>query len=396
MQKRRAHLPTLPFLLLVAALLASSAASCRKKAPSAPSAPAEESAAEPASQPQEPAGGELETLRSRVSELEAELAGLERKLVSPSSTVQGRLMGQLDSLDGPGLYRTMKKSLLAGEEGHQELLEFFAACDKEHEKILTLTHDSRLVFALLRLVAHYPAETAALCAYMIHNTREQTDSFIRREIYNFLPVFLNYHGNKYPELRQLLKDDIVFQLQKGGDYLYKLMLAMRDLQFKPPIESMLPILYNNEKRALHGAVIAHLAGRGDEGLQALIKFTEAADEGARQSVSQALKYIVDIDAGGRKGLADRFLEHENPVIRLSATFYYFRHPRKAVDYERALGYLNSEITVAQQSLMLGQLKRNSPVIYQALVKDPGKVKAEKARAILEKAARKEKEAADEG
>ena len=119
------------------------------------------------------------------------------------------------------MYTAMEKRLLGEEKGHQELLQFFIACDQEHEKILTLTHDSRLVFAMLRLVALYPGETAALCAYMIRNTREQTGSFVRREIYNFLPVFLNYHRGKYPELRQLLKEAIVVQLQKGGDYLSK-------------------------------------------------------------------------------------------------------------------------------------------------------------------------------
>jgi len=345
--------------------------------------------------PKEPP--ELEKLRSRAAALEAQLASLVEKNTPPAGGAQAALMGHLDSIDGPGMYKAMKKRLLGEEQGHQELLQFFIACDQEHEKMLTLTHDPRLVFAMLRLVALYPGETAALCAYMIRNTRERTGSFIRREIYNFLPVFLNYHRGKYPALRQLLKEDIVFQLQKGGDYLYKLMLAMRDLQFKPPVESMLPILYSEEKRSSHGAALSHLAGRGDEGLQAIIKFVEEGGEGLQQSVSQALKHIVDLDAAGRKGLAMRFVEHKNPAIRKAATFYYFGHPREPADFERALGYLNSEVTVAQQTLILGKLKRNSPAIYQQLIKESGKVRAEKAKAILEKAAaRAKKEAGDEG
>ncbi len=340
---------------------------------------------------------ELERLRARAAVLEAQLASLAGKNTPPADDASAVLMGHLDSLNGPGMYTAMEKRLLGEEKGHQELLQFFIACDQEHEKILTLTHDSRLVFAMLRLVALYPGETAALCAYMIRNTREQTGSFVRREIYNFLPVFLNYHRGKYPELRQLLKEDIVFQLQKGGDYLYKLMLAMRDLQFKPPVDSMRPILYSEEKRSLHGAVLSHLAGRGDEGLQAILKFVEEGGDGLQQSVSQALKHIVDLDAAGRKGLALRFVEHQEPAIRKAATFYYFGHPREPADFERALGYLNSEVTVAQQTLIIGKLKRNSPAIYQQLIQESGKVRAEKAKAILEKAAaRAKKEAGDDG
>ncbi len=394
MHERCDRFKTIGAIFTAAALLALTAGSCSRKTPPSAS-PSQEEASPAAKEPVETA--ELEQLRVRAAALEAQLASLADKNTPPADDASAVLMGHLDNLNGPGMYTAMEKRLLGEEKDHRELLQFFIACDQEHEKILTLTHDSRLVFAMLRLVALYPGETAALCAYMIRNTREQTGSFVRREIYNFLPVFLNYHRGKYPELRRLLKEDIVFQLQKGGDYLYKLMLAMRDLQFKPPVDSMLPILYSEEKRSLHGAVLSHLASRGDEGLQAILKFVEEGGDGLQQSVSQALKHIVDLDAAGRRGLALRFVEHQEPAIRKAATFYYFGHPREPADFERALGYLNSEVTVAQQTLIIGKLKRNSPAIYQQLIKESGKVRAEKAKAILEKAAaRAKKEAGNEG
>jgi len=382
--------------IALAAALALTASSCSRKPPPAAlkSSPGTEKK-EPAASATEQA--ELEALRIKAAALEAQFAGLETKEPAPPGTVPQKLMGHLDKLDGQGLYRTMEERLLGGEDGHRDLLEFLLACDQDRDKLLTLVHDSRLVFALLRLVARYPGETADFSGYLIRNTRAVPDSFIRREIYNFLPVFLNYHRGKYPELRQLLKEDIVFQLKAGGEYLYKLTLAMRDLQFKPPIEAMEPILHNLKSQTSHGVVIAHLAGRGDEGLQALVRFVEKSGDSSHQSVSQALIRIIDVDALGRKGLARRFIEHKDPVLRKTATFHYFRHPRELVDYERALGYLNSEVTVAQQTLIIGQLKRKSPLIYQELLKEVGKVKAEKARAILEKAAsRARKEAGDEG
>ena len=377
-----------PVVVLVAGLLfAGGAASCRKKAPPV-AAPAVQPGPPPATQDE---AAELEALRKREQELEALLAGL--KAASGKSTIRQRLMGQLDSLDGRGMYSTVEEQLLRGEDGFRELLGFFRACDEEREKILTLTHDPHMVFPLLRLVARHPDPVAGFCQYMIRNTRDNPGSFIRREIYNFLPVFLNYHRGRYPELRQLLKEDIVYQLTRGGKYLYKMSLAMRDLQFKPPIGAMLPILYNLKEPAPHGLVMSHLAGRGEEGLEALVKFVEESGNSSHPSVSQVMVYIFKIAESGRKDLARQFLEHKDPAIRLTATFHYFRYPREPADFQRALDLLNSDVTVAQRILLLGYLKRKSPAIYTKLLEDPSRVTAPKARAKLEK--EKAKEAANE-
>ena len=385
---KRSRFYTHPALVLaVGALLTLGGASCRKKAPPV-AAPAGAAASPPGSQVE---AEELETLRKREQELEAVLAGLEGAPGKP--TIRQKLMGQLDSLDGRALYRTVEGQLQRGEEGFRELLGFFIACDDEHEKILTLVHDPHTVFPLLRLVARYPDQTAELCRYMIRNTRDNPASFIRREIYNFLPVFLNYHRGRYPELRQLLKEDMVYQMTKGGEYLYKMSLAMRDLQFKPPIGAMLPILYNLKKPAPHGLVMSHLAGRGEEGLKALVKFVEESGNSSHPSVSQVLIYIFKIAESGRKELAQQFLEHKDPAIRRTATFHYFRYSREVAEFQRALELLNSDVTVAQRILLLGFLKRKSPAIYTKLLEDPSLVTAPKARAKLEK--EKAKEAADE-
>ncbi|MEE3199188.1 MAG: hypothetical protein VX254_04080 [Planctomycetota bacterium] len=375
-------------VVLVAGLLfAGGASSCRKKAPPV-AAPAVPPGPPPATQDE---AEELEALRKREQELETLLAGL--KAAPGKSTIRQRLMGQLDSLDGRGMYSTVEEQLLRGEGGFRELLGFFRACDEERAKILTLTHDPHMVFPLLRLVARHPSPVAGFCQYMIRNTRDNPGSFIRREIYNFLPVFLNYHQGRYPELRQLLKEDIVYQLTKGGKYLYKMSLAMRDLQFKPPIGAMLPILYNLKEPAPHGLVMSHLAGRGEEGLEALVKFVEESGNSSHPSVSQVMVYIFKIAESGRKDLARQFLEHKDPAIRLTATFHYFRYPREPADFQRALDLLNSDVTVAQRILLLGYLKRKSPAIYTKLLEDPSRVTAPKARAKLEK--EKAKEAANE-
>jgi hypothetical protein len=384
----RARFYTQSVVTLVAGLLlACGVASCRKKSPPM-AAPAGPAGSTPASRAET---DELEALRKREKELEALLAGLET--AAGKTTIRQKLMEELDGLDGRGMYSTVEEQMLKGQEGFRELLDFFLACDEHHEKILTLTHDPHMVFPLLRLVARYPDQTAELCQYMIRNTRDKPGSFIRREIYNFLPVFLNYHRGRYPGLRQLLKEDIVYQLTRGGKYLYKMSLAMRDLQFKPPIGAMLPILYNLKEPAPHGLVMSHLAGRGEEGLEALVKFVEESGNSSHPSISQVMVYIFKMAESGRKDLAQQFLEHKDPAIRRTATFHYFRYSRELADFQRALGLLNSDVTVAQRILLLGFLKRKSPAIYSRLLEDPSLVTAPKARAKLEK--EKAKEAANE-
>lgn len=374
--------------LSAALLLLSGAVSCRRKAPPAPLPGGSPSA------PQAQTAG-FEALREREKELQALLAELKEETASAQTTTREELMECLERLDGKGMYSTLEGQLLKGEGGYRELLGFFVACDDEHEKILTLAHDPHMVFPLLRLVARYPDQAAGLCAHMIRNTRENPATFIRREIYNFLPVFLNYHRGRYPELRQLLKEDIVYQLTRGGKYLYKMSLAMRDLQFKPPVEALLPILYNLKEPAPHGLVMSHLAGRGEEGFAALVRFVEESGNSSHPSVSQVLIHIFNIAEAGRKDVAKQFLEHKDPAIRRTATFHYFRYPREAADLQRALDLLNADVTVAQRILLLGFLERKSPAIYSGLLGDPSRVTAPKARAKLEKAALQlKKEAAD--
>ncbi|MFP6738302.1 MAG: hypothetical protein VCD34_06135, partial [Planctomycetota bacterium] len=147
----RARFYTHSVVTLVAGLLlACGVASCRKKSPPM-AAPAGPAGSTPASRAET---DELEALRKREKELEALLAGLET--AAGKTTIRQKLMEELDGLDGRGMYSTVEEQMLKGQEGFRELLDFFLACDDQHEKILTLTHDPHMVFPLLRLVARYP------------------------------------------------------------------------------------------------------------------------------------------------------------------------------------------------------------------------------------------------
>ncbi|MCH2580090.1 MAG: hypothetical protein MK133_02705, partial [Planctomycetes bacterium] len=117
--------------LVAGLLLACGVASCRKKSPPPPAPVGPAGSTPPVSRAET---DELDALRKREKELEALLAGLET--AAGKTTIRQKLMEELDSLDGRGLYLTVEGQMLKGQEGFRELLGFFHACDDQHEKIL--------------------------------------------------------------------------------------------------------------------------------------------------------------------------------------------------------------------------------------------------------------------
>ncbi|MCZ6795717.1 MAG: hypothetical protein O7J95_19090, partial [Planctomycetota bacterium] len=210
---------------------------------------------------------EVRALESRVEELEKSLRAIEA--TAPAGTARlpdvATLFEILGRLDGPAMFRTLETLLLSGEDGFSVIHQFLHEADLDRPRILTLTHDPQLVFGLLRLVGLHVAEVAELSAYLMDATARRPQSFIRREIFNFLPVFLNHHRGRFPELRRRLEEDIVQQLEMGGDYLYKVSLAIRDLEFQPPVEPLEGILRDPARAENHGTICDYLARGGPDG-----------------------------------------------------------------------------------------------------------------------------------
>ncbi len=321
------------------------------------------------------------------------LGAAQEPVKPPSSAAAGQsgalpdvkaLMGHLEELDGPAMHHGMDQLILAGEPGFAILHRFLDDADIDHPKILKLTHDPQMIFAMLRVGAQRPDETAKLFQYLIRVTKPKPESFIRREIYNFLPVFLNHHVGKYAEARRDLEEDILYQLEKGGEYNYKVFIAMKDIGFFPPCEKFLPMLKNPGFTLLHSPLVQYLGGRKAEGMKVLLQHAMEAPSAEHPSVRDALLQIASMETDGGPRALLPLLESPNLSLRSVATRAYFNSTRGPEALELVIRYLSSSDELKQKRVLVSLLSRKNEKLLALLQADPARVSDPAVRELLAK------------
>jgi hypothetical protein len=294
------------------------------------------------------------------------------------------LMGHFGRGDSHGLEAAMLELLFAGEPGWEVIHRFLQHCDVEREKILALTHERAFVYPLLRVIAREPDVVAKFTIYLLKATRETTASFVRRELYNFVPVFLNFHKGRYVELKEAIQDDIVYQLEQGGDWIYKISLALPNLRFDPPVESYLPCLLDAERARDHEIAIRMMLRHGERGLQTLMKFFDSKTKSPR-TISVAVGHVMKLekDKKGSPHVA-QLLADEDPVVKRSAYINYFVYPRGNEDVPLVLKFLNSNVDVKFRQIFLGNLRSKNPDVMIAVAPRSAEITDEGLRKLVGK------------
>jgi len=357
----------------------------------------------PGSAPPEASGtasGIIERLQGKLCEarlghiasIRAAMAAAPPALPSSALPDVASLMEALVRRDGKALHSLCEPLLVRGPEGYAVLHAFFHAADVEHEKILTLTHDPQLLYALLRLTAVHPERIAELSRYLMRVTRDRPQSFIRREIYNFVPVFLKHHEGCFPELWKELEEDMVFQIESGAQYLHKVLYAMRELRFEPPDGAYLKLLESPRGQVAHPPAIAHLAARGPDGLRILAQHVKESKDAASPTVRLALRSIGEkestndpvLPVGGTPAstILAPFLVDPRPEVRRAAREGYFSRPRGAEAATRALEYLEAEDDARARTILLSLIRRHSPEMIAVLKERAGDVRDPNLKEIL--------------
>ncbi len=346
-------------------------------------------------QPQEEPGGadtknrspaieqlDLAALEARVSELETQLRD---RGVTPLADVE-TMMDLLDRHDGAKLSHEFERLLLLGPKGHAVLFDFFHACDLDRPKMLKLTHHPQTVLAMLQVITGHPDEVVKLVYDLLDRTAEIPESFIRREMFNFVPVLLAHHEGKYPKLAERLKEEIELQLRSGGEWMYKTMLAAEILEYEPPVDAFEGILGDLEKRAFHAMIIDHLSGRGADGLEAIYRYVDATPPEGSPAVGRALTKIATLE-----GTSDRFaryLHDDRSSVRLAALTIYFREERAGSDVELARDFLESEAPKGMKRALLRVLRRANAALVASLVEARDNLTHAEAREILDAEAKR--------
>ena len=332
-------------------------------AASSESAPAESteplpSASSASGGPREPTAGD------------AEMAALEAELVSlhgdgtPLPDV-ATLHARLEVHDGRGMTKDIETLLFAGEKGFAVIREFLHECDVDRPKMLDLTHHPQMLFAMLRCTALFPDRIVEMSRYLMRVTRPTPGSFIRREIFNFVPVFLGFHEGRYPELRRELIAEIDFQFENGGAWIGKLLIANEDLSYTPPLSSVMKTIEKPHDPPDRDFAIKYVGSRGSEGLDALAAWVNGTPE-VNSNLAQAMRMVADDDAKSGANRYATFFEHVDENIRDAATIIYFEFPRELDSLQRVIEFLNSAANDRKKSRLLQNVRYRSPEVFAGL------------------------------
>ena len=292
------------------------------------------------------------------------------------------LMALFDKRDGRTMSIEIEKLLHAGRTGWEVIYKFFDRCDKEDPKILTLAHDAQLTYGLVRVVHLFPRKTGEFIAYLMKATESQKDSFIRREIFNFLPQFLRFHEGEFSTLRENLTTQLDLQLEAGGEYLYKTLLAIDKLGYSPPVEKFVPILNNPAVMTSHNMAIEHLAKQGEEGVKALGGYLASVTDFNKPTPRTALRVIADLETVTARQIIQTYLKSPHPVTRESAVVAYFIKKRDVVDSHHALAYLNSNAEFRRKRSFVRRIARSNKDILSELQSNPAKLLLDDVRAMV--------------
>ncbi|MEM7261681.1 MAG: hypothetical protein AAF488_06790 [Planctomycetota bacterium] len=323
---------------------------------------------------------QIETLRT-------ELAAVNKSKPHSETSVE-LLMARLEAHDGIGMFRDLEGLLLKGEPGFQVIFKFLRATDIDRPKILDLTHDPQLLTAMLRVTALYPDEIAAMTTHLIHATKDISDSFIRREIYNFAPVFLRFHRGKYKELRDLLQKDLDHQVKSGGAYFEKVLAAVRDLEYLPPTDAFLSALENPSNPTYRNSIMDHLASRGEEGVKVIARYVNET-ENLNTSVAHALTLMAKHDFENKTEILKPFMQHVDWSIRQNSIIAFYVHPRDESHVPEVIKFLNSSASAKKKTRIVRNIQKANLDLFWAIQDESDLIQPPKLRAAIQNVKRPE-------
>ena len=181
---------------------------------------------------------------------------------TPKETIDGLLALAVKG-DGSGLVAAIQKQLAAGDKGHEVLQDFLHALDKNPSLAKRLVGRYDLAFALLHPAMLQEEGWARLAHSYLSATRKTTRTVLRGYLYSFLPVFLEFHRGRFPDLEEALTAEILQLVQAGDKRLRLLFTAAESLGYFLPIDLIEKRLAQATDFQAHSALLLHLGARDD-------------------------------------------------------------------------------------------------------------------------------------
>ena len=304
----------------------------------------------------------------------------------PATAVAGevdKLLSFVARIDGAGLGREMEKLMAEGDQGYAALQGFLHALDKDAQLGSRLTGKYDIAFALMHLAMLQEEGLARMAHAYFASTRTTNRTLVRSHLYNFLPVFLEFHRGRFPDLERDMKAEI-FQLVRAGDKRVRTLLtAATWLDYYPAIEVLEERLEAARDFQAHSALILHLESRDDkDAVRVLRRFVIKNMHIRGGAVGQALVSLARMSEPAAEAVFKELTWTKDAVAYSKAVRAQFSVPRNEGYTPEARRYLNSQVKFGDKKSFIIQLRSSNPAILAELRKTIDQISSEEVRQYL--------------
>jgi hypothetical protein len=293
-----------------------------------------------------------------------------------SETTIKAMLAFTERRDGAALARELERILARGEAAFPLLYEFFRRAEADRPKLILLIADGHLAYGLATVVVRHPDLAASFSAYVLDLTASAKHSYLRRELFQRLPIFLRFHQGRYPALEKSIASALLVQLEAGDHYFYDALQGVQVMGIEVPAAILEEHLMNPTNQSLHSMIIRHIADfrRDDEAVGLLSRVIEKDIQIERPMTRVALQLLPKIDSPLAERLSRRYLQGPTRKIRDTATVAFFTVKRDAADEAIALAFLNHpEVERGPKNQLIAQLRQGNPQILESIQSRPERI-----------------------
>ena len=295
------------------------------------------------------------------------------------------LAAHIDERDGVALRKELQKLLTSGESGYRVLHDFFLFLDKDRHRQILFSSNYSITFGLVHLAMLHDVELAEFSHYYLIATRGDSRSYMRKRVYDFIPVFLEYHAGRFPDLEAAFRQDILEELPGSFAYLPGLFGAMKALGFQPPIRELERFFTPNATLQQIQLLIQYLIARNDRGAVLLLsRFARKELRTGTWKAGAAMRALARMTTVEARDILDSYLESRDRALLREATMAYFWDPRDRGSADIALRLLASPVEMKHKRGFVGLLRRRNAEVLAALRERLDEVDSDELKDLIRK------------
>ena len=307
-------------------------------------------------------------------------AGLNARPGAAGEATIASLVKLIEARDGAGLKRELEKFLTRGEEGFLVLYDFLRYLDRNRRTGKLFVIDYRNAFGLMHLAMLHDVELARFSHYYLIATRDEPRSYMREQLYAFVPVFLKFYAGRFPDLESAFRADIRRRLTGRKRNLTLLFGAMKTLGFYPEIDLIRPLLEEASDYQHVTLLLRHLAERDDEqAAEAIVRFIQRKNDFSAHQVRLGMRTLAGMKAERAQRAVTRYMSGRIRQAVGPAMSAYFSFPRDPESSTWVFKYLNSDAELKTKRRFLILLRRSNAAVFDVILEHRDRIVSDQVR-----------------